>query len=430
MNRSTTVNKLAQILSWIVGLVLVLIPFHAFFTVWLGSNFGYYTALRLWKEFLLVLIALGALVLLLRDKKMAKQLGSYWLVRIIGIYIVVTLVWGIVSYELDKVSLKALGYGYIVNLRYLIFFVATLVIATKSHWLKKVWLKLVLIPAAVVSVVGIIQRLLLPYDVLKHFGYGQSTIFPYETINHNIRYPRVMSTLRGANPLGAYLLLITNVIAAKFIEQKSKRWMWGLFGFACTVTLILSYSRGAWLGFVVSISALLWASLKSGRAKRALEICALLVLILGSLLLVSLHNNPTFQNVFFHTQTNSISNVSSNAGHASALRSGLHDAIHEPLGRGPGTAGSASVYNHHQARISENYYIQIMQEVGWIGLALFVAINYFVAKELWKRRSNILALALFSSLLGLIVVNMFTHAWSDDTLAYLWWGLAGVAIAA
>jgi amino acid permease len=95
-----------------------------------------------------------------------------------------------------------------------------------------------------------------------------------------------------------------------------------------------------------------------------------------------------------------------------------------------GTAGPASVYNARKTRISENYFIQITQELGWLGLAIFLAILILVGRELWLRKSDILAASLFASLIGLTVVNLVSHGWTDDTLAYLWWGLAGIAIAA
>jgi hypothetical protein len=61
-------------------------------------------------------------------------------------------------------------------------------------------------------------------------------------------------------------------------------------------------------------------------------------------------------------------------------------------------------------------------------MALFIAINVYIGRELWRRRTDALALGLFVSLIGLTFVNMLSHAWSDDTLTYLWWGLAGIAL--
>ena len=73
--------------------------------------------------------------------------------------------------------------------------------------------------------------------------------------------------------------------------------------------------------------------------------------------------------------------------------------------------------------------MQIAQEVGIVGLALFVAISYLVAKALWDNRKDDLAKALLASAIGLTFVNLVSHAWADDTLAYIWWGVAGIALA-
>ena len=60
---------------------------------------------------------------------------------------------------------------------------------------------------------------------------------------------------------------------------------------------------------------------------------------------------------------------------------------------------------------------------------MFSVIIGGVAYLLWSHRSDPLALSLFASLIGLTVINLLSHAWADDTLAYLWWGFAGVAMA-
>src|SRR6185295_13461878 len=98
--------------------------------------------------------------------------------------------------------------------------------------------------------------------------------------------------------------------------------------------------------------------------------------------------------------------------------------LKHPLGGGPGTAGPASYRNNHPARIAENYFIQVGQEVGIIGLILFLAINIYVAKLLWDNRQSDLAIIALAALVGLSIVNLLSHAWSDDTLSYIYWGLA------
>lgn len=429
MKPTTTVNKLALVLSWLGAVIIIILPFHAFLTVWLSSAVDHYTLLRLWKEFILLAISAGTLYLLANDNRLRRQFFSSRLAQLIGVYILLSLVWGIVAYTFDKVTLKALAYGLLVNLRFLIFFLCFWIIATKSQWLRKVWLKLLLIPAAIVIFIGLLQRLALPYDVLKHFSYNSQTIFPYQTINYDINYPRVMSTLRGANPLGAYLVMILSALTVLLLEIKRYRWLVGGFGLLGLLVLFFSYSRGAWLGLGLSGLFLAWVSLKSVRAKKMASASLAVLLSIGIVTVIALWNNTTLQNYLFHTNDRSTIEESSNEARISAFKTGLNDVLGEPLGRGVGTAGPASVYNDNNARVAENYFIQIAQEVGWLGLIVFTAINLLVFRELWFRRDEVLACILLVSFVGLTTVNLVSHAWTDDTLAYIWWGLAGVALA-
>jgi hypothetical protein len=426
---SPSESKLANVLSGIVIAILALIPFHAFLTVWLSSYLGHYTLLRLWKEILLAILLPCTIFILVKNAGFRKRLSTALIFRLIALYIFVTLLWGIAAYALDKVTLKSLGFGLIINLRFFLFFLIAWAVAAISPRIFKLWPKILLLPAAIVIIVALMQRLLLPYDFLKHFGYSQNTIFPYETINHNINFPRAMSTLRGANPLGAYLILITTALAGLFIKNKKRRIIWGVFALASLVALVFSYSRSAWIGLLLSLLLLGWMSLKINQTQKVLLPLAAFVFIVGIFAVTSLRHNPTFENIFLHTQSGSSIKESSNHGHLSAFKDGVHDLINDPLGKGVGTAGPASVYNKNKVRISENYFLQIAQETGWVGMILFIAINYLVACELWYRRNSLLARVLLASFVGITFVNLLSHAWADDTLAYLWWGLAGLAIA-
>jgi len=158
-------------------------------------------------------------------------------------------------------------------------------------------------------------------------------------------------------------------------------------------------------------------------------IAAGVAVIFAGLLGLSLRHNTSFEEAILHTDKNSKALVSSNQGHAAAFKNGIKDIIHQPLGAGVGTAGPASIYNENKGRIAENYYLQIGQEAGVLAMAVFIAIIILVGRELWLRRADPLAIALLASLAGLSFVNMLSHAWADDTISYLWWGLAAIYLA-
>lgn len=412
----------------LVMLVLLLMPLHAFLTVWLSSIYGHYTAFRLWKEALLLICFVGLLYLILADRTIRTQTITRLLVWLVLLYGAINLLWGLVAYYRHEVIAKALGYGLIVDLRFPAFFLVTWAIASRTSRLRNNWLRLVLWPAIIVAVFGLLQAWLLPYNFLAHFGYGPKTIPAYETINSNLHYLRIMSTLRGANPLGAYLLVPISVLAV-LIVRGQRRWPYLVLLAALLGTLYYSFSRSAWLGAALSLGFIGLISLCSRQAKLRLLAAAgaLVIVSLGALLV--LRNNVGFENVIFHTQKHSAVATTSDTGHAAALKTGVHDITHNPFGHGPGSAGPASVYNNHPARIAENYFVQIGQETGWLGLLLFLLLNAGVGYLLWLHRADNLALALLASLIGISFINLLSHAWADDTLAYVWWGLAGITMA-
>ncbi len=406
-------------------------PFHATLTVAAAQLTGHYTALRLWKECVLLVLAAGAGYLLYRNARSRRELRESWLARLILAYFSIQVLWGVIAFTAHGVSAKALGYGWVSDTRYLLFFLVVWMITAGTQGLREWWPKLVFWPAAVVVAFGLLQYFVLPYDFMKHLGYSSTTIFPYEDINHNVHYIRVMSTLRGANPLGAYLVVTLSLLLA--MRRTGKVWWYALLG-GSTVVLILTFSRGAWLGLGASLAVLIWSGLLHRRMRHVIPKLVPAAAVLGVIVVMSaallLRTSTTFQNVVLHTQANSAVKTTSDQGHTTALRSGLHDLFREPLGRGPGTAGPASAYNTgHPVRLAENYYVQIAQETGWLGLGLFLAICLAAARMLWQRRRDALALGLLAALAGVSIINLFSHAWADDTLAYLWWGLAAIALA-
>lgn len=429
---SSVSAKLIRLASFGVAAILVLVPFHALLSVWVGSFFGAYDAARLWKEALLVLLVGLAGYFVWRDQSLWRKLRSWPLLWLIVAYCGLEVGMGLVALATDHVGLKALGYGLIVDLRFLIFFLVALVVATRSSWLRQHWQKLALVSAAVVVVFGLLQAFVLPNDFLTHFGYGPDTIKAYQMVDQDPEHIRIQSTLRGANPLGAYLVVVLGVVVALLVWGKkglrSRRVLGGLL-VASLMVLGLTYSRSAYIGAAAAIAVTVWLAVESAKIRRFMIIGAACLLVLFTSSVWLLRDNDAVQSVLFHTNEHSSSPRSSNQDRTSALQSGLRDVATEPLGRGPGTAGPASVYNTKApARIAENYYLQIGQAVGWVGLGLFVAIVVVLCRQLLRIKHSPLALALVASLVGISIINLLSHAWTDDTLSLLWWGFAGIAI--
>lgn len=409
--------------NYMVAAVLVLVPFYAFLTVWGSTLVGHYTLLRLWPELIMlaVLVYLGLTGTLqgvwqeLRDKRLA------WLFAGLGGLIVLYFVYALLS----GVGVRAAGYGLIIDIRPVLWFATVYAVVRRSSWVKARWQWLVLAPLSVVVGFTLLQFFVLPPDFLAHFGYVKdSTITPIQTINQDTTTIRAQSFLRGPNPLGAYV-----VLGAGLLYISTMRRLYKFAGLALVIlALFLTFSRSAWLGLMVT--ALVWFAARTGFIKNYRKVLAVLLVTLVVLIVsvVQLQSNQGLKNAVLHVNDASTAPQTSNEDRLSALQSGARDVIREPLGRGVGTAGPASVYNQAGAsRNSENYFLSLGQELGWLGLALFVMICYRLARLLYDDRS-VFALMLFATFAGLTCINLLSYAWADPTLVYLWWGLAATAL--
>lgn len=412
-----------------VVVVLVAIPFATPVTVFFGSHLNDYPLFKIWKELVLALVvalivATGAYKGLahIQDKRVR---WLFWLILGFAGWLVFSGIVQLLVY--NQITWEAFIYAGIVDMRFLFFFILCWLVASKSSFLYANWQKLLFIPAAIVVGFGLLQQYALPADFLTHFGYGPDTITAYQTVDQKEEYVRLQSTMRGPNPLGAYLIIIVTALVVGFWK---KLWLQAAMVGGSLIVLFYSYSRSAWLGVMAAVATLVFVSIKSARIRKQLTLVGVGLVIIGSLIIFAGRNTPLIQNVVFHTDDSSQSAESSNEQRAGALQRGVDDVIHEPFGRGPGSAGPASLRNEgHPGRIAENFYLQLGQELGWVGLGLFIAINVLIVMLLWQRRQSPLARVLLASFAGITLVNMLSHAWTDDTLSLLWWGMAGIAIA-
>lgn len=435
--RQETTSKKAKtslsvrVANYLIATLLFLVPFHAILTVW-GSSIieGSYTLLRLWT--LVVLGAIGLIVArwIIQEKSLRTKLYENVLVRTAALYIVFSLCVVVVGLLSGTVQFKAALLGMFLNTRFVLLFILALATCYKSPWLKNRWKSIVLVPGIIVVVFAVLQYVALPVNFLSHFGYGVDTIPAYHTINSNKEYIRVASTLRGPNPLGAYLVLIISVLAVSLrgynLLAVLKR---SLYLFLAIAALLFSFSRSAWLGVLAAmvVFGLLVATTK--KAKLVLLIILVGFSLVSGAVFAIAQNNRAVQNAVFHTDDDSLAKTSSNEDRLSAQSSSVSLALDHPFGMGVGSAGPASIYNQPKAAvITENYFLQLAVEVGWFGLAIFVGLLVYLTAFLWKIRQRSLAKVLLMSLAGLTLVNLLSHAWADETIAFLWWGLAGIAV--
>lgn len=420
---------------WIFSLLLVIfggVVLHAPLSVWLGTILpDAELIIKSWKEVLLFVTAL--LVLFEIFRRRSGEVLRDPLFLIIGLY-------GLL--HLALLPLMWRGWlptmaGLLIDLRYLIFFVLVFA-ALKMYPDWRSWFVRVGVAGAlVVTVFGVLQVTVLPHDALAAIGYDKTTISPYLTVDDNPAFVRINSTMRGPNPLGAYMAIILAGVAAYLLRgglRTKKREVvlatLAAFGVVC---LWFSYSRSAWLAAIVAlavVSVAAWPVVVSHirrRLKAMIIVWSVLVVGLIGILLSSWGHNLV-SNVIFHENEGTGPNISSNEGHVNSLVESTDLLLKQPLGGGVGSTGSASLLGD-KPFIIENQFLFIAHESGWLGLVLFVAMLAIVLIRLWQARHDWLSLAVFASGVGMVIIGILLPVFVDDTVAYIWWGLAAVALA-
>lgn len=413
-----------------VGILLVIfggIVLHAPLSVGLGTLFpSADVIIKSWKEILMLLAGLIMLGLLYQKKRW--DILKNPLVLIIAGYALLHLLLLPLFWQGITSSIA----GLFIDLRYLLFFVLVYVALCLYPSLRRVFVKTFFAGAFVVGAFALLQVFVLPHDILKYIGYNQSTIVPYLTVDQNPQYIRINSTLRGPNPLGAYAGIVLALLFAAWLRvrlAKPQRQMLALsvIIFGSFVALWASYSRSALIGTFAAIGIIAVTVAGKHISRKFWVVLGIIVIVAAGALFVGRDSNFV-SNVLLHNNATTGASVDSNEGHVESLKGGVLRMVHQPLGAGIGSTGSASLYGDHPL-IVENQFLFIAHEVGWIGLVVFMYITFLVLRALWRRRADWLALGVFASGVGLVIVGILLPVWVDDTVAIIWWGLAAIALA-
>lgn len=412
------------IVSFVV--IIVLLPLHAFLSTWLGTAIGPLLVWKAWKEILLLfLMPFVAVYFQLRPDILTKL----WRRRINQIIVAYVLLHIVLSF-FAHVSKGAIVAGLLINLRFFVMFLLAQTLVESNHpWVvkaKQALPKWLLWSTLVLSIMAIAQVTVVPKDFLSNFGYNkEKTIAPYELVDQNPNALRAFATMRGPNTLGEYLLL--PLMLAIYLLVKRREVLLSIAVLATgAYALLATGSRSAWIGFGLSLALLLVGLLPRGKLRWLWWGIPPVLLSVGFLVWFATVN-PNLRLAIFHSRADRASLISgSSEQHASAIIDNAKDALQHPLGQGPGAAGPASFYDPGGVQISEDYYIQVAQEVGLLGLGMFLAINVLLARRLFVGRDELLPSVLLASLAGLTLINVFLHGWADDPTAMIWWGIAGL----
>lgn len=282
-------------------------------------------------------------------------------------------------------------------------------------------LRLFVISGALVALYGVMQ-----------YAFGWTTtnawideeMFEDETM-------RVFSTLANPNVLGEYLLLVLPVSAVFFIKDKAKslsKWVYlGVTGlvFLC---LILTQSRGCWLGFMVSIA--IFVTFYEGRfwAIIPLILCIVPFVIPQTIVerLMSIGNmedSSTSYRVFIWM------------GAIGILRHYLAGGI----GMGEAAFGEVYPFFSYNAIIAphaHNTYLQLLVEGGIPALAVFIAViviylrNTRIIYRFKDKKSydSVMALGIGAGICGFLFQSLFDYTFYNYRVMAVFFMLIGITM--
>ena len=414
-------RKLVQYMQWGLLLILAIMPFHAFLSVWFGSMFGHQAIFQAWKEVVILVLAVATLGLAIKDQRIRTRLRQAWILAIFSLVIL-----GLVVTAITRPLPLVAAFGIKTDFEYLIAAIIAACVADKLFLMRA--LKIIVVAAAIVSGYDVLQIFLLPPDFLTHFGYGPSTIAPFQHIAEGTSALRFPATLGGPNQLGTYLILPICLSAALYIKQR-RPWQAALF-VACLISLTWTFSRSAWLGAGVALIVTILATIPKHSRRPALLVSAAAVAAGLIALPLLLSSNSHLQFFILHSsiQNHDQANLS-DSQHAASLTSGASSLLNNPLGHGLGTAGPAT-FHEGAINIIENFYLQIGYEMGVLAIVIFgFIVVTLIIKLIKKSQLSLLAIPAAAALIGISLVALVLPAWVDSSTSLILWIVAGALVA-
>ncbi len=205
---------------------------------------------------------------------------------------------------------------------------------------------------------------------------------------------RWYSTFYWPNPFAGFLLLLLPVAVVRFLHAREirDRFAHGAISLLLTVSLVLSYSRGAWISLLWTIPVALAVLRPPAWGTCARRIVVLVVLVVAAVILLTRGTVLEGSARGAYGRGGSAVGLEdlSVRGRLGFWESGLRIFRDYPLlGAGAGTFGAVHPLYQRDARFyskdAHSYYLQTAAELGLLGVVALAAIVISVAM-LWRRR--------------------------------------------
>ncbi len=267
------------------------------------------------------------------------------------------------------------------------------------------------------------------------YAFGRAELRWVDTARFSDIGGRVTSVFDNPNVLAVFLLLGVPLLPVVFCSRE-RRASVRICGILCTgvtlLCLVLTWTRGAWLGALLSCILLL---LLYSRGTRTGLLFALFPLASALPLLPHSVKNR-FVSIGSLTESSIRYRLYTWRGVLRLLRA-------EPWGIGAGAEAFSTAYRRYAVSGTEtvahahNLFLRVACDIGWVGMAvlfitLFLLLLYFIGN---RHREKItvscteIDVGCFCALCGVLLMGLFDDVWYHNGLAVLFWAVAGMMTA-
>ncbi len=373
-------------------------------------------------EYLFTGYILGALLLLFifaytLIKKIKIEICDLdWLIIF---YIIVQLIWMIPNfYQYPQGALM----GFLYNIRNLFLPYAIIrlsIIGFRSQERLIKWMSFLI---AIVAICGI------------YFFYFDVEIFSSVSVGGSLVGKRATSFLL-ASPALAFCSMIFSLITFSYIIEKNKVFSWVVkifYLFVFLFSLILTFTRSAYIGFLAGFLAIVILYLIRGRTNWKISVTVILVfLIIISIILffvidkISLEFPGLVNRIIITDDSNTLAHIVSN-------NKAIETFIRNPFGIGLGLSGwTVSKWQVSEGTYIESSFLQVLMETGIVGIVVLIMIwvkILMIAISNYLKSKNPLFLGLFGATLGIIVASFFLPVYYYSTVMSFYWGLVAISM--
>lgn len=236
---------------------------------------------------------------------------------------------------------------------------------------------------------------------------------------------RVYSTFENPNVYGEYLLFAVPIIFSLLWTEKGFIKKVILFGMFCItmLALVLTFSRGCWLGIILALGLLLiiidrrfiWLGI-IGLA--ALPFVLPETIINRFLSIGNLEDSSTSYRVYIWLGTIAM----------------LKDYWFSGIGLGYTSFNKIYPiysYNNIAAPHSHNLFLQLIVEYGIVGFIVFIGLMYNFYKETtisMLKEKNILTAGIMSGMAGFMLQSLFDYTWYNYRVILIFWMILALGL--